>query len=377
MAQTNHEALGQGLKLYTDAMRELIRNRLAAAMPNNWWEQGVLRVLPRRQSDSLKLDRERNPGVHQAELLEPTHFRTIVARNRGVFEGDFPKFQAADSYLSAAVQARNDWAHPRSGDILADDAEYALNAMARLLAMAGLPEAEEVEAIRKRVLHIEDEPAPGPAPAPVAETPPVAAGALPYWWQVCEPREGFRDPGQVDEGLFAATLGGVFAGAAREEYRDPTLFLSHTYFTENLTQMTRDVVNRLSGGRRRRDRGADPVRRREDARPAHALPPHQYSGGRAYFAGRAGSAWGTERPRQRARARLRRSGSGRRHPRDEGGRCSGLDPLGRARPSGRPLEAGDGLRRERHRPGERAVPAGPGGSLPRASSWSTSSSVTS
>ena len=92
MAQTNHEALGQGLKLYTDTMRRLIRERLAAAVPNNWWEQSVLRALPRRQSDSLKLDRERNPGVHQAELLEPTHFRTIVARNRGVFEGDFPKF---------------------------------------------------------------------------------------------------------------------------------------------------------------------------------------------------------------------------------------------------------------------------------------------
>ena len=247
MAQVNHEALGQGLTLYTDAMRELIRERLATALPNNWWEQGVLRAVSRQQADNLKHERDRNPDVHQAELLEPVHFRTIVARNRGVFKGDFPKFQAADSYLSAAVQARNDWAHPRSGDILADDAEYALNAMARLLAMAGLPEAEEVEAIRKRVVHIEDEPAPGPAPAPVAETPPVASGALPYWWQVCEPREGFRDPGQVDEGLFAATLGGVFADAARDEYLDPTLFLSHTYFTENLTQMTRDVVNRLNG----------------------------------------------------------------------------------------------------------------------------------
>ena len=64
MPPTNHEALGQGLKLYTDTMRELIRNRLAAAMSNNWWEQGVLHVLPRRQSDSLKLDRERDPGLH-------------------------------------------------------------------------------------------------------------------------------------------------------------------------------------------------------------------------------------------------------------------------------------------------------------------------
>ena len=91
MAQTNHEALGQGLKLYTDTMRRLIRERLAAAVPNNWWEQSVLRALPRRQSDSLKLDRERNPGVHQAELLEPTHFRTIVAPEPGRIRGGLPE----------------------------------------------------------------------------------------------------------------------------------------------------------------------------------------------------------------------------------------------------------------------------------------------
>ena len=139
MAQTNHDVLGQGLKLYTDAMRELIRKRLGAAMPNNWWEQGVLRAVSRQQGDNLRRERDKDPDIHPAELLEPAHFRPIVTRNRGVFDTVFPKFQAADSYLSAAVQARNDWAHPRSGDILVDDAEFALNAMARLLAMAGAP----------------------------------------------------------------------------------------------------------------------------------------------------------------------------------------------------------------------------------------------
>ena len=61
--------------------------------------------------------------------------------------------------------------------------------------MAGLPEAAEIEALRKRTLHIEDEPAPEPPPASAVEAPAVTADALPYWWQVCEPREGFRDPG--------------------------------------------------------------------------------------------------------------------------------------------------------------------------------------
>ena len=71
---------------------------------------------------------------------------------------------------------------------------------------------------------------------------------LPYWWETCEPREGFRDPGHVDEGLFAATLGGVFAGSARDEYLSAERFLSQTYFTENLTLMLRDVLGRMNGG---------------------------------------------------------------------------------------------------------------------------------
>ena len=248
MAQTNYAALGKGLDIYREAMRELIHNRLATTVPNRWWEQGVLRAVPRQVSDSLKRDREQNPDRPLIDLIDAQHFRAIVGRNRGAFERDFPKFAVADSYLAHAGQARNQWAHPLSDDILADDAAYALYAMAQLLAMAKLPEAKEVEAIRKRVLHIEDVPMTERGPATAAVTLPAATGALPYWWQVCEPREGFRDPGQVDEGLFAATLGGVFAGAARAEYLDPTQFLAQTYFTENLTQMTRDVVNRLNGG---------------------------------------------------------------------------------------------------------------------------------
>ena len=42
MVQSNYGALTQGLKLYTDGMRRLIKQSLIGAFPNNWWEQGVL-----------------------------------------------------------------------------------------------------------------------------------------------------------------------------------------------------------------------------------------------------------------------------------------------------------------------------------------------
>ena len=249
MPSTNHAALNAGLKLYTDAMRRLVKERLVKAFPSTWWEEGALKVLTQGQRERIRRDLKKDPERDKVDLLEPPHFTRIVERRPAAFEPVFPNYRQTQSFMMQAVEARNTLgAHSRSGDISADDAGAALYAMAKLLATAKLPEAGEVEAIRKRILHIEEAPAEVEAPTPAAGAQPARVGGLPYWWQVCEPREGFRDPRQVDEGLFAATLGGVFAGAARDEYLDPKRFLSHTYFTENLTQMTRDIVNRLSGG---------------------------------------------------------------------------------------------------------------------------------
>ena len=62
MVQSNHSALGQGLKLYTDAMRQLVKQRLIAAFPNNWWEQGVLRALPGKPAEEPQPRARQEPG---------------------------------------------------------------------------------------------------------------------------------------------------------------------------------------------------------------------------------------------------------------------------------------------------------------------------
>lgn len=250
MAQSNYAALAEGLKLYTDAMRRLIKELLSEQLGDDWLERGVLKELKGPPAQGIRRSRKKDPDREPEDYLDPTHFAAIVARRPATFEGVFPNFQQTQSFLMQAADARNTLtAHSRSGDVPADDAGQALYVMAQLLERAELAEAEEVEALRKRVLLIERESA---APAVLESSPPqpqpTSQASLPYWWQTCEPREGFRDPGHVDEGLFAATLGGVFAGAAREEYLDPARFLSQTYFTENLTLMLRDILSRLNGG---------------------------------------------------------------------------------------------------------------------------------
>lgn len=252
MAQSNHSVLGEGLKLYTDAMRRLVKQRLIDAFPNNWWEQGVLSALSESQRRSVNRELAKNPDAKKEDVIDANLLVPIVTRRfESAFSHDFHNFRQTQSWLIQVGEARNGWAHPRTGDMLADEAAHALYAMAQLLSAAGYPEAEEIESLRRNVLGISPAPTPAPAEGEAITATAVKIarrGTLPYWWEVCTPREGFQDPAHIDESLFAATLGGVFASSAREEYLDPVRFLSHTYFTENLAQMVRDIVSRMSGG---------------------------------------------------------------------------------------------------------------------------------
>ena len=248
MVQSNHSVLGEGLRLYTDAMRRLVKQRLIDSYPNDWWEQGVLGALSETQRRNVRETLRKEPGRAREDLLDANLFVPIVTKRfDAVFTGDFHNYRQTQSWLIQVSEARNTWAHPRTGDMLADEAAHALYAMAQLLSAADLPESEDVESLRRRVLGIPPVPVEG-GPVEESDVRPSKQGTLPYWWEVCTPREGFRDPAHIDESLFAATLGGVFAGSAREEYLDPVRFLSHTYFTENLAQMVRDIVSRMSGG---------------------------------------------------------------------------------------------------------------------------------
>lgn len=245
---TNHGTLGQGLMLYTQGMREFVRERLIKRYPSTWMQDGVLAHLPEDQKRFLKQDVDKKGG-NGANLLEPGHFARIVPKEydrafSGVWQGF--DFKAIQLHLQKVANARNEWAHPRSGDMLQDDVAEALRAMVKILQPTGQPEAEKINELWKRLTGVE-EVVPPPAQEEKA-TSPAPAGSLPYWWQVTEPWDGFQNPTKIDESLFAASLGAVAAGAAREEYQDPERFFQHTYFTVDLKRTIADVVSRMHGG---------------------------------------------------------------------------------------------------------------------------------
>src|SRR6266498_2821884 len=99
MAESNHAALGQGLKLYTDAMRKLAKQRLIAAYPNSWWESGVMAALTDTQRASVKRNMERDTSKDRLEHIDATHLVRIITKAfdhafQGVFtEGGFSDFK--------------------------------------------------------------------------------------------------------------------------------------------------------------------------------------------------------------------------------------------------------------------------------------------
>ena len=155
MAQSNYAALAEGLKLYTDAMRRLIKDLLSEQLGDNWLER-VLKDMSGPQAQSIRRSRKKEPDRAPEDYLDANHFATIVAKRPAAFELLFPNHRQTQSLLNQAGEARNTAsAHSRSGDISADDAGYALYGMIQLLERARLPEAEQLKDLHSQVMMIE------------------------------------------------------------------------------------------------------------------------------------------------------------------------------------------------------------------------------
>ena len=107
MVQSNHSVLGEGLRMYTNAIGQFVKQRLETAFRDNWWQEGVIKAFyyPRRH---LENDEAKN----RVELLDPSAFVDIISRNRDLFRDTFPNRKETDSLLVQASEARNIWDCP-------------------------------------------------------------------------------------------------------------------------------------------------------------------------------------------------------------------------------------------------------------------------
>ncbi len=147
---------------------------------------------------------------------------------------------------------RNDWAHQKT--LSSDDADRALDSMARLLAAISAPQADEVGKMKlelRRLVYDEqvrsEKRKAGGSLIDVAAT-----GTLKPWREVVTPHPDVASGG-YQQAEFAADLWQVHLGEGSPEYRDPVEFFRRTYLTESLRRLLVGAVKRIYG------KGGDPV----------------------------------------------------------------------------------------------------------------------
>lgn len=147
---------------------------------------------------------------------------------------------------------RNKWAHQEP--FSSDDADRALDSMARLLSAVSAPQADEIAKMKMelRRLVFEEQVRNEKRKNGGSLIEAASAGALKPWREVVTPHPDVAS-GRYQQAEFAADLWQVHLGEGADEYRDPVEFFRRTYLTESLKRLLIGAVQRLSG------KGGDPV----------------------------------------------------------------------------------------------------------------------
>ena len=148
----NYDALSTGSKIYTDAMRRLIRDRLSGSSPDDWWDTLVLRKLESRQRSSIE---QKTRELHEKDLIDlvdAPHFVNLVMRNYELFHDVFGTGNRNERVtrrrLADAVDARNEGpGHSPTGDLNGDFVQLSLLAMKHLLEKFDRPAADSIDAL--------------------------------------------------------------------------------------------------------------------------------------------------------------------------------------------------------------------------------------
>src|SRR5213594_2836644 len=241
MAMTNHERVGKALDLLKSGLGPFIDRELASVYKDRALAE-ARRLLP--ADDRLNSTRPINQW-DAAVLLKVMWdaWNDVFGRTLG---------RAERSLVQELRDWRNKWAHqePFSGD----DADRALDSIARLLTAVSAPQADEVGKMKMELRRLTfDEQVRGEkrkASGSLIEG--VVSGALKPWREVVTPHADVAS-GRYQQAEFAADLWQVHLGEGTDEYRKPAEFFRRTYLTESLKRLLVGAVQRLAG------QGGDPV----------------------------------------------------------------------------------------------------------------------
>ena len=242
MAITNQERVGKALDLLKAGLHPFVERELKAQHAQGW-----LGIVRQSVSDTqVRLFEDGNaPKWDAASLLMVlwNQWNNVFRKTLG---------QAERTLVSELRDVRNRWAHQEP--ISSDDADRALDSMARLLTAVSAPQADEVNKmkIELRRLTYEEQVRSEKRKAGGSLIEATATGTLKPWREVVTPHADVAS-GRYQQAEFAADLWQVHLGEGSDEYRKPAEFFRRTFLTESLKGLLVGGIQRLSGT------GGDPV----------------------------------------------------------------------------------------------------------------------
>ena len=240
MAMTNHERVGKALEILKTGLASFVEREMKTAYKDKVATQAALLM-----GEDRLLAKKPIAEWDAAGLL-----KLMWEAWNDVFRNTLG--HAERSLVSEIRDHRNKWAHQEV--FSSDDADRALDSIARLLTAVSAPEADEIGKMKmelRRLIFDEQMRGEKRKIAGTAIESPVT-GSLRPWREVVNPHKDVAS-GRYQQAEFAADLWQVHLGEGSDEYRNPAEFFRRTYLTEGLTHLLTGAARRLAGD------GGDPV----------------------------------------------------------------------------------------------------------------------
>jgi len=240
MAITNQERVGKAMELLRAGLAPFVEREF-----KNLHQAQAADVARRYLSDDRTVAKKQLVDWDVAALLKLMWetWNEVFGKTLG---------RAERSLVQELRDFRNKWAHQEP--FSSDDADRALDSMARLLAAVSAPQADEVGKMKLELRRLTfDEQVRGEkrkAGGSLIEA--AATGTLKPWRDVVTPHADVAS-GRYQQAEFAADLWQVHLGEGSDEYKKPQEFFRRTFLTESLKGLLVGGVKRISG------KGGDPV----------------------------------------------------------------------------------------------------------------------
>ncbi len=246
----NLEYVQKGFRILHPLMSAYIAQEMSREYKRDWWEEVLTKL--NDQSRDLPAAGE---WSELADSLDVANCLRLLDREWNEL---FKRLLSIDhrTWAKELMGVRNKVSHLGTQDMDKDDAERALDTMARLCAGFDLQGAEEIRTILRELRYgtsmgsttvIEANTAPEPSKnTEVGILTHIRGFKLPSWREIIEPHPDVAQ-GRYLNAEFAADLSQVARGEGAFEYRDPVEFFARTYVTEGIKRLLVQTLKRFNG----------------------------------------------------------------------------------------------------------------------------------